>query len=341
MSQLSQFNTYHVPPELIAQTPAKPRDSSRLLVVRRDSGAISHHIFRELPDLLDESYALVVNNSKVINARLEGILADGCGQTLYLLKQTSARQWQVSGDGLDALTPGTTLGFANSPLIATVLKLDSEESALLEFTGCDDLRGELSRIGKVPLPPYIADDSGADQYQTVYAKQDGSVAAPTAGLHFTPQVLDRLTQRGIAREEVTLHVGFGTFAHVHAEDLAAHDMHSEVYTLDDAVAERLVRYKQQGKKILTVGTTATRVIESCSDADGVLRAGSGETDIFIYPPYQFKFADALLTNFHMPGLTPIMLVAAFTGYELTMQAYEIAIAERYRFYSFGDAMLIL
>jgi S-adenosylmethionine:tRNA ribosyltransferase-isomerase len=340
MSSLSRFNTYHVPPELIAQTPAQPRDSARLMVLRRANGEISHHIFRDLPDLLDERYVLALNNSKVIKARLDGCWPDNSPQTIYLLKKTGENTWQVSGEDLDKHASGTILRFPDTHLRGHYLGLNADETALFQFDGEVDIATELQRIGTVPLPPYIKEKSGADQYQTVYARTEGSVAAPTAGLHFTPQVFADLAAHGVSFEELTLHVGYGTFAHVHHETLAEHVMHHESYTLEASSAARLNAAKQAGAKILAVGTTATRVLESCADEHGILQPGSGETNIFIYPPYQFKYVDALLTNFHMPGLTPIMLVAAFAGYDLTMRAYEIAIAKSYRFYSFGDAMLI-
>jgi S-adenosylmethionine:tRNA ribosyltransferase-isomerase len=211
----------------------------------------------------------------------------------------------------------------------------------VRFAGAADVRGELGRIGMVPLPPYVRDRSAEDRYQTVYARVDGSVAAPTAGLHFTPAVLRRLAERGIRREEITLHVGYGTFAAVHSEDVAKHAMPAERFTLARPVAARLNADRQAKRRILAVGTTVTRTLESCADEAGRLRAATGETSLFIHPPFRFRAIDALLTNFHMPGLTPVMLVAAFAGYEVTRHAYDVAIRERYRFYSFGDSMLVL
>lgn len=338
---LSDFDRYVVPPELIAQMPADPRDSSRLMVLRRATGAIEHHVFRDLPDLLDETYTLVLNNSKVVKARLDGARPDGSAQTIYLLKQEGPAVWRCVGDGIEAMPEGEPLKLTGSPIVATLMQLDPDGTALFSFAGAEDLHAALEAVGRVPLPPYITETAGEARYQTVYAKEDGSVAAPTAGLHFTDEVFARLDDRGVRREEVTLHVGYGTFAHVHHEDLGQHPMHAEPFTLPEATAARLNADKAAGKKLLTVGTTATRVIESRAGEGGVLMPGTGETNLFIYPPYRFKAVDALLTNFHMPGLTPIMLVAAFAGYELTMRAYETAIAERYRFYSFGDSMLVL
>lgn len=338
--KLSDFH-YEVPEELIAQTPAVPRDSSRLMVVRPDTGSISHHVFRELPSLLDSRYALVVNNSRVIKAKLEAQAPDGTPIVIFLLKDEGQGVWSCLGDSMAMPAPGTALRFAGSGMTATLEAVRDDGTVRFRFEGVGSVLAEIDRIGAMPLPPYIGERSGEDQYQTVFAKEDGSVAAPTAGLHFTEEVFAGLAERGVAKEEVTLHVGYGTFARVNHESLADHPMHAERYTVDEAVAQRLTGYKAEGRKILSVGTTATRVLESCADEAGTLHAGSGETNIFIYPPYRWRFVDALLTNFHMPGFTPVMLVAAIAGRELTMKAYEEAIRERYRFYSFGDAMLIL
>lgn len=338
--KLADFQ-YHVPDELIAQVPARPRDSSRLMCVQRATGEISHHVFRDLPDLLDERFTLVVNNSRVIRAHLSAVDHAGQPHDVYLLRELGPDRWSCVGDGHTECASGTTFRFAHSALRATIERLHEDGTFDLRFGGVPDLAAELDCIGSVPLPPYVRDRSGEDQYQTVYARVDGSVAAPTAGLHFTPSVLDRLAARGVRREEVTLHVGYGTFAAVRAEDLAQHRMPAETYVLPADVADRLNRDRQSGRWLLAVGTTVTRTLETCADERGLLHPGSGDTSLFIQPPYRFRAVDALLTNFHMPGLTPIMLVAAFAGYELTMRAYEVAVRERYRFYSFGDSMLVL
>ncbi len=338
--RLSDFR-YQVPAELIAQTPARPRDASRLMCVRRGSGEITHHRFRDLPDLLDSGYTLVLNNSRVIKARLLGRRASGEAVDMYLLKDLGGGVWSCVGDERAVPKVGEVVTFPGSAMRATAVAHSGDGSFELRLTAPDGVAIELERVGAVPLPPYVKDRSGEDQYQTVYARVDGSVAAPTAGLHFTPAVLGRLERNGIRREEITLHVGYGTFAPVGMEDIERHVMPVEAYTLTPDAAERLNADRRAGRKILAVGTTATRTLETCFDERGTLRAGSGEADLFIRPPYRFGFVDALLTNFHMPGLTPVMLVAAFAGYELTMQAYRVAIQERYRFYSFGDSMLVL
>jgi S-adenosylmethionine:tRNA ribosyltransferase-isomerase len=338
--KLSDFH-YDVPAELIAQTPATPRDSARLMVVNRATGTISHHVFRDLPDILDDAYALVVNNSRVIKARLEARDAAGNTIVIFLLKDMGAGRWRCLGDSMAMPAVGEAVHFDGSTMTATLLAVDADGTVEFGLGGVASVPDEIERVGALPLPPYIGERTGEAQYQTVFAKEAGSVAAPTAGLHFTEGVFDRLDARGVAREEQTLHVGYGTDARVNHPELASDPTHPENYTLAPEVADRLNAYKAAGRKILSVGTTATRVLESCADDQARLHAGSGETNIFIYPPYRWKFVDALLTNFHMPGFTPVMLVAAIAGHELTMRAYEEAIRERYRFYSFGDAMLIL
>jgi S-adenosylmethionine:tRNA ribosyltransferase-isomerase len=338
--RLSDFR-YHVPEELIAQTPARPRDASRLMCVRRAGGGITHHVFRDLPDLLDRDYTLVLNNSRVIKARLLARRASGEAVAIYLLKDLGGGVWSCVGDERAVPKVGEAVSFPGSAMRATATAHRDDGSFELRLSAPGGVAAEIERVGTVPLPPYVRDRSGEGQYQTVYARVDGSVAAPTAGLHFTPALLGRLERKGIRREEITLHVGYGTFAPVRGEDLAGHVMPAEAYTLGPKVAARLNADRRAGRKILAVGTTATRTLESCADERGALRAGSGETRLFIHPPYRFRCVDALLTNFHVPELTPVMLVAAFAGYELTMRAYRIAVRERYRFYSFGDSMLIL
>ncbi|HEY9724340.1 MAG TPA: tRNA preQ1(34) S-adenosylmethionine ribosyltransferase-isomerase QueA [Oscillatoriaceae cyanobacterium] len=338
--QLTDFH-FDVPPELIAQRPAEPRDSARLMVLERATGTIRHHVFRDLPDLLAPEYVVVVNNSRVIKARLAPRRASGDVFDLFLLRALAPMRWLCLGDALAMPEPGETLTFADSAMTTELVERRDDGTVVFEFANVPDVLAEVERIGRLPLPPYITEQGHEAGYQTVYAQEPGSVAAPTAGLHFTPEVFERLAARGIGREEVTLHVGYGTFARVQHEDLTQHVMHSEAFELDHETAERLNAHKHSGRKLLAVGTTATRTIESCADDAGRLVARSGETALFIRPPYRYKAVDALLTNFHMPGFTPIMLVAAIAGYELTMRAYQEAIAQRYRFYSFGDAMLIL
>jgi len=352
-ARLEAYTQFTVPDELVAQTPAEPRDSARLMVVRRAEGTISHHHVRDLPELLDPSYVLVVNTSKVVNCKLTGLVQASEGlsereQVFYLLKQTGERSWQCSGDGLEQLPAGTAIVLGDAEgegeLTCRVVAVDADDLVEVAFDAPadgSDLAAKVAALTAVPLPPYVTSTLGEGGYQTVYAREEGSVAAPTAGLHFTEELLARLEKGGVVREEVNLHVGYGTFAHVHAQDLKDHVMHSESYVVTAETADRLNAHRRAGRKLLTVGTTSTRCLETVTSADGVVAPGSGETAIFIHPPYKFKASDALMTNFHMPGLSPIMLVAAHAGYELTMRAYEEAIRERYRFYSFGDSMLIL
>eukprot|EP00596_Hydrurales_sp_CCMP1899_P007153 CAMPEP_0119043422 /NCGR_PEP_ID=MMETSP1177-20130426/21699_1 /TAXON_ID=2985 /ORGANISM="Ochromonas sp, Strain CCMP1899" /LENGTH=402 /DNA_ID=CAMNT_0007011449 /DNA_START=195 /DNA_END=1403 /DNA_ORIENTATION=+ len=400
---LIDFSNFHVPARLIAQSPATPRDSSRLMVIRRETGTIEHHFFRDLPKLLDPSYLIVMNNSKVINCKLTPtyydtpLLADqeleqklntqGKSLVVYLLKQLSPDRWLVSGDDeLESKSVGFQV-FISQPesnvdtriIVGTLVEIDngslemvfrfvdrnsSSVSSSDQHSDQNSLKVALLAAAFIPLPPYIEAENAikvADKsYQTVYASEDGSVAAPTAGLHFTSEVFSGLAAKGVKKEEITLHVGYGTFGHVTENDLSKHNMHSEVYDLNEQVTNAINSHKKKSKqnKILTVGTTSTRVLESCanlidkfktddSNTNGKntskyeLFSGTGETNIFIYPPYEYKMVDALLTNFHMPGLTPIMLVSAFAGHELTMKAYQEAVKEEYRFYSFGDSMLIL
>lgn len=336
--QLADFQ-FEVPPELVAQTPAMPRDSSRLMCVRRDTGEISHHVFRDLPSLLDASWVMVVNNSRVINARLWGEHGGKRVEVFLLKPLASEAVWSCLSDG--QVPPGARVRFEGSSMTAERLADGTDGTATYRFEGVASVRAEASRIGEVPLPPYVREKTGEAQYQTVYAREDGSVAAPTAGLHFTPEVLAALEAKGIPRREITLHVSYGTFATVTSPDLAGHVMQTESYTLSDTTAATLNADRAAGKRILAVGTTSTRVLETCTTDDGVVHAGTGETNLFIHPPYRFKAVGGLVTNFHMPGLTPIMLTAALAGYELIMEAYRIAIRERYRFYSFGDSMVIL
>jgi S-adenosylmethionine:tRNA ribosyltransferase-isomerase len=338
--RLSDFR-FPVPEELIAQTPTRPRDASRLMCVRRASGEITHHVFRDLPALLDSRYVLVVNNSRVLKARVRARRTHGDEVAIYLLKDLGDGVWSCVADQVAVPAVGEAVTFPGSAMHGTTVAHHDDGTFELRLSGCHGVAAELERVGTVPLPPYVRDRSGEDQYQTVYARIDGSVAAPTAGLHFTAAVLDNLERQGIRREEITLHVGYGTFAAVRVEDVAHHVMPAETYTLAPAPAARLNADRATGRKILAVGTTATRTLESCADEHGSLLAGSGETRLFIHPPYRFRCVDALLTNFHMPGLTPVMLVAAFAGYDLIMRAYQIAVQERYRFYSFGDSMLVL
>jgi S-adenosylmethionine:tRNA ribosyltransferase-isomerase len=366
MISLSAFD-YRLPPELIAQQPAEPRDSSRLMVVKRTSGALENHIFHELPQLLGPNDVLVRNNTKVLPARVIGQKQTGGHVELLLAKRLSvkgsenAEIWECLTK--PGLKPGQVLEFPESKLQAECEKInDLTRHIRFNLVG-DELLSELHRIGQTPLPPYIewqAEDEERvrELYQTTFAKYIGSAAAPTAGLHFTPEVDRRLAERGVQIEEVTLHVGLGTFLPVKTDDVAAHHMHSEWFELKPDVADRLNQAKRAGKRIIAVGTTTCRVLEtaardnqSCGLPLGVLPQ-QAETDIYIYPPFQFRFVDAMITNFHLPKSSLLMLITALVSMPNTYhqfsnfaesvvgQAYQKAIAEGYRFYSFGDAMLI-
>lgn len=333
MSDLTRQDfDFHLPEELIAQEPADPRDSSRLLHLNKETGAVSHHIFRDLPDILSDKICLVVNDSKVIRARLWATNDEGEREELFLLRQLHPSEWEVLGNW-DAGTEWTV-----GEVTAKSLGPCQSDSTTVSFSA--PIYDSLEQMGEIPLPPYVKTDKGAAGYQTVYAKEEGSVAAPTAGLHFTTEVLDRLAALGVQRETVTLHVGYGTFAEVKHGKLTDHVMHKEWFSLSPETAAALNEAKASGKTILSVGTSATRVLESQAQS-GVLTPGSGETGLFIYPPYEWQFVDAMLTNFHMPDRSPLMLVAALAGREQVLEAYRQAIEERYRFYSFGDSMLVL
>ena len=347
-TSLSDYD-FHVPGELVAQMPAEPRDSARLMVVHRDSGEIEHGTFRDLPDFLTSHHLMVMNNTRVVNCKLYATAtATGAPLVAYLLDPKPIRDniWEISGDdAFETLPVGSTFKITgSSDVVGTILRPDDAQgTAQASFSSASsaDVRSSLLAAAAVPLPPYITETKGEGGYQTVYAKEEGSVAAPTAGLHFTQGVFDRLAERGVRRMELTLHVGYGTFGHVHHEDLDNHKMHTERYVIPQAVADVVNSHRAAGRPVLSVGTTSTRVLESVAAADGTVTACSGETNIFIRPGHRFKAVDALLTNFHMPRLTPIMLVSAFAGYDLTMKAYKEAVDKRYRFFSFGDSMLIL
>jgi S-adenosylmethionine:tRNA ribosyltransferase-isomerase len=334
--QTADFD-YELPPELIAQSPAHPRDASRLLVY--SGGKVSHHIFRELPELLLPTDVLVINETKVIPARL----LTREGKEVFLSRkaaQSEGEVWECLVRGGKFFQPGMQFEIGED-LRGEVLEILPSGERLIRFDS-SDFHAALDKYGFTPLPPYIHQTTQKiPEYQTVYAKKEGSVAAPTAGLHFTPEVFAKLAEKGIAVEKITLHVGLGTFAPVKAEEVEKHEMHSEVFELSSEVASRLNQYKQAGRRIIAVGSTSCRVLESCANENGELISRSGETDIFIYPGYRFRFIDAMLTNFHLPKSTLIMLIAAKIGREKILELYEIAKQEKYRFYSFGDAMLLL
>lgn len=334
---------YDLPPELIAQTPLTQRDTSRLLYLNRNNGRIQHRHFTDILDYLQPGDSLVINNSRVLPARLLGHRLPSMGAVEVLLLHDK-------GDGLwECLTKpgkktkeGTELSFGNGVLTATVEQVLENGNRILRFHYEGIFLETLERLGKMPLPPYIREElEDGERYQTVYSKINGSAAAPTAGLHFTQELLDKIAARGVNIVPVTLHVGLGTFRPVKAEEITEHHMHSEFCMMSKESAEILNRTRENSGRIICVGTTSCRTLESLVNNDGTFQERSAWTDIFIYPGYQFKAMQGLITNFHLPESTLIMLVCAFAGYESVMKAYQEAIDQRYRFFSFGDAMLIL
>ena len=333
---------FDLPAELIAQTPAERRDQSRMMVVDRKSGTISHYTFADFPGFLSAGDALVLNSSKVIRARLLGTRDSGAPAEVMLIKSLGAGRYEAMVHPGGKLKPGRRISIAPE-LEVEILETTDRRTRTVQLHSELPWDEAIERFGHIPLPPYIhrADAvEDATRYQTVYAREPGSVAAPTAGLHFTADVLDAIRRRGVSVAEVVLHVGAGTFKPVEVEDPAEHVMHEEWFTIPAATANTLNATRQKGGAIVAVGTTSVRTLESVV-SDGPFTAASGETAIFIRPGHQFQAVDRLLTNFHLPRSTLLMLVTAFAGYELVMKAYDTAIAERYRFYSYGDAMLIL
>ena len=338
----SDFN-YDLPEELIAQTPVEPRDHSRLLVYHRNGGQIEHKPFYDIIDYLNPGDALVINETKVIPARLLGIKEDtGVPVEVLLLRRRSATDWEALVRPGRRLRPGTVCSFGDGLLRCEVLDNVEEIGGRIVRFHCDGVFEEvLDRLGEMPLPPYIHEKlADANRYQTVYAKQEGSAAAPTAGLHFTPDLLDRIRQKGITVVPVLLHVGLGTFRPVKVEDAEKHVMHSEFCQVTQEAAETLNRIRAAGGRIVCVGTTSVRTLETMSSDDGTVLSGAKDTAIFIYPGVKIKAVDALITNFHLPQSTLLMLVSALTGREEALRVYREAVQERYRFFSFGDAMFI-
>lgn len=331
---------YKLPSHLIAQKPAEPRDSSRLLVLHKVTGEIEHHRFDEIIEYLQPGDVLVANDTRVIPARLFGRKVPSGGKVEVLLThKREERVWEAMVRGR-SLAPGTTIEFANgnARLQATVLAATPESGRVLEFSQA--VEPHLSKFGAVPLPPYIRQPlEDAGRYQTVYARRDGAVAAPTAGLHFTPQLLDKIKAKGVEITFITLHIGPGTFRPVATDNIEAHRMEAEHFRLSPLVAEAINRAKFEGRRVIAVGTTAVRVLEA-QGTSGLVQPGEGETGLFIYPGFEFKIVEALITNFHLPLSTLLVLVSAFAGKNLVKNAYAQAIAQKYRFYSFGDAMLI-
>lgn len=333
---------YDLPAELIAQRPLARRDESRLLVLKRATGQVQHRRFVDLPELLQPGDVLVLNQSKVIPARLRGRKPTGGRAEVLLVKALDGRTWQA------LVRPGLRVGqrvrFGEGPdvLVGRVVCVEEDGLRQVEFDRADDdLRQAIWRLGEMPTPPYVREKlRHPDEYQTVYASVEGSVAAPTAGFHFTPEMLARLRQRGYQLEFVTLHVGLGTFQPVKAEEVSAHRMHAEYCHVEPEVARRLGEARRERRRLVAVGTTSVRTLETAADAEGLVQPFLGETRLFIYPGYRFKAVDAMVTNFHLPRSTLLMLVCAFAGLEPVLRAYAEAVRQRYRFYSFGDAMLI-
>jgi S-adenosylmethionine:tRNA ribosyltransferase-isomerase len=336
-----------LPAELIAQSPLAQRDASRLMVVDRASGTIAHRRFSDLPDIVAPGDLLVVNRSRVVKARLLGTrVGSGAPAEIFLLQPLGDGRYEAMVSPGGKLKPGRVVGIAPgfSVEILEVTERRTRIVRLVANTPFESVDDAIEQLGHVPLPPYIDrgdEASDVERYQTVYARDAGSVAAPTAGLHFTPALLDALVARGVRRGDVVLHVGAGTFKPVETDDPAEHPMHEERFVVPEETAHAVAETKRANHRVWAVGTTSVRTLEAAADAAGVVRAGAGETRIFIRPPAKPRVVDALITNFHLPRSTLIMLVASFLGYEFTMRAYHEAIAERYRFYSYGDAMAIV
>jgi S-adenosylmethionine:tRNA ribosyltransferase-isomerase len=339
---LNDFD-YHLPEGLIAQSPLIKRESSRLLVLHKSSGQVEHKQFTDLLSYLQPGDALVLNNTKVIPARLIGRKKSGGALAeVLLLQRKTTHIWEALVRPGRRLRPGAEIVFGEGELTGVIKEELPDGGRVVEFCYDGLFEEVLDRLGEMPLPPYIHEKlMDRERYQTVYAKEEGSAAAPTAGLHFTPQVLEQIRIKGIAIVFLTLHVGLGTFRPVKATNIREHQMHSEYYRISDDAATELNNCRNRGGRIVAVGTTSCRVLETISDTNGRVHAGNGWTDIFIYPGYRFKAVDALLTNFHLPKSTLIMLISAFAGREHVLAAYQQAVNEQYRFFSFGDAMFIL
>lgn len=333
---------YDLPEELIAQDPLEDRSSSRLMVLDRQTGDVEHRHFTDILEYLHPGDCLVINNTRVIPARLFGVKEDTQAKIeVLLLKRKENDIWETLVKPGKKAKPGTKLVFGDGLLTAEVVDVVEEGNRLIQFHYDGIFEEILDQLGQMPLPPYITHQlKDKNRYQTVYAKYDGSAAAPTAGLHFTKELLQKVKDMGVDIAEVTLHVGLGTFRPVKVENVLDHHMHSEFYMVSQEAADKINRAKESGHRVIAVGTTSTRTLEAAADENGRLHETSGWTEIFIYPGYQFKVIDALITNFHLPQSTLVMLVSALAGREYVLHAYEIAVKERYRFFSFGDAMLI-
>lgn len=334
--------TYDLPEELIAQTPVEPRDHSRLLVYNRAARTIEHKHFYDVIDYLNPGDALVINETRVIPARLYGVRAGGGACELLLLKQLGPKRWESLVRPGAKLKVGKTVSIGEGRMTATIVGESEGGARIVEFECEGTFEAALDELGEMPLPPYIHEKlADRSRYQTVYAKEDGSAAAPTAGLHFTPELLDRIRAKGIDVIPILLHVGLGTFRPVKAENVEDHEMHSEYYEVSEDAARRIHEAKASGHRVVAVGTTSVRTLESSAQESGEVAAKKAWTQIFITPGFHFNAVDALITNFHLPGSTLIMLISALMGREEALRVYETAVQQRYRFFSFGDAMLIL
>jgi len=337
--KLSDF-MYDLPEERIAQTPVEPRDHSHLMVLHRDTGEIEHRHFYDIIDYLNPGDCLVINETKVIPARLYGERPTGGAVEVLLLKQLGPKRWETLVRPGRKLKPGAEVSFGDGRLKCRVMETTDVGGRIVEFECEGSFEAALDALGEMPLPPYIHEKlENRDRYQTVYAKQDGSAAAPTAGLHFTPELMARIREKGVDIVPVLLHVGLGTFRPVKVENIEEHEMHSEYFEVTRQAADRVNAARERGGRIVAVGTTSVRTLESAAE-DGRLVAKRGDTSIFIKPGYRFQLVDALITNFHLPGSTLIMLVSALWDRERILEAYRIAVEQEYRFFSFGDAMLI-
>ena len=343
MEQITGLKTsdyyFDLPQELIAQDPLADRAASRLLVMNRETGEIEHRVFREITEYLRPGDTLVLNDTKVIPARLLGTKeGTGANVEILLLKRLGDRQWETLVRPGKKLRPGARVTFGDGCLKAVILDILEEGNRLVEFEYEGIFEEVLDRLGEMPLPPYITHKlQDKNMYQTVYARYEGSAAAPTAGLHFTEELLDQIRSMGVRTAFVTLHVGLGTFRPVKVDDVKSHHMHTEWYNVSPEAAELINRTHKEGHRVICVGTTACRTVESAADENGIVQAGAENTSIFIYPGYRFKVMDALITNFHLPESTLVMLVSAFAGRENVLAAYQKAIEAKYRFFSFGDA----
>ena len=338
--KVSEFN-YELPEELIAQTPIEKRDESRLMVLDRDKQTIEHKTFKDIIDYLEPGDCLVRNNTKVIPARIYGKKETGAHVEFLLLKNIEGEIWESIVRPGNKLHVGTKVIFGDGLLTAQILEIMPGGTRKVKFTYQGIFNEILDKIGLMPLPPYIHEElKDNDRYQTVYAKYDGSAAAPTAGLHFTPELLKKIEEKGVKIANVTLHVGIGTFRPVKEENVENHEMHTEHFYIKQEDVQKINETKKQGKKVIAVGTTSCRVLETIADENGLVKETEEDTSIFIYPGYHFKCLDGLITNFHLPQSTLLMLVSALAGKDYIMKAYNEAVKEKYRFFSFGDAMFI-